>query len=324
MMHDPDTLASAYLDGELTDEERRTAEADPAVMAEVEQLRALRAGLADVEPPTDDARDAAIGAAMAAFHERFGAAPAPAPHAAPERDAVVVPMWQRFASPRWLGTAAAAVVVVVGVGVIATQTGGDDDDSADSSDEPASEMMAVEEPTDDGGDLPDADADRIAESELADETFAAQVAEGDAADDMGMAEEPAEEPADEPAEESADDSDAADDMGDAPAGDAEDGSLLGPPPLDDPSLHFERDVPIVGPLQLRSAAWYLLAQRAEGALGPTPEYRCEFYNVLGSAPFDIDGVVSEVLIEIDEIDRIVYAVERDGCLVVATVDLDER
>ena len=45
-------LASAYLDGELTDDERRLAEADPAVMAEVEQLRALQAEIADVEPPT--------------------------------------------------------------------------------------------------------------------------------------------------------------------------------------------------------------------------------------------------------------------------------
>ena len=57
-------LASGYVDGDLTDDERRIAEADPAVMAEVEQLRALRAELADVPPPTTDARESAIAAAM--------------------------------------------------------------------------------------------------------------------------------------------------------------------------------------------------------------------------------------------------------------------
>ena len=322
MMHDPETLASAYLDGELTDEERLVAEADPAVMAEVEQLRALRAGLTDVEPPSDHAREAAIGAAMAAFHEQIVPAATPEPVVDRDTETTVVPMWRRFANPQWLGTAAAALVLVVGVGVIATRTGGDDDDSFDS----ATDAVA-DEPADDGGDLPDADAGRIAESELADETFAAE--SGDDAE-MEMADEPAsamvaEEPADDMAGDEMSDADAAEEPAEEPADEAaDDGGLdMFPPALDDPSLHFEFDAPIVGPVQLRAAAWYLLEQRDEGVLGPTPEYRCEFYNVLSEALFDVDGEIRAVLLEIDETQRTVYVVERDGCVVLASVELDE-
>ena len=77
-------LASAYVDGELTDDERRIAEADPGVMAEVEQLRALRASIADTEPAASEAREAAIAAAMSVYDERYAAAPATA-HARPRR-----------------------------------------------------------------------------------------------------------------------------------------------------------------------------------------------------------------------------------------------
>ena len=94
------------------------------------------------------------------------------------------------------------------------------------------------------------------------------------------------------------------------------------PALDDPSLHFDDDVPILGRLQLLGAAWWLLEQRDEGTLGPTPEYQCEFYNVLAVADYDVEGEFREVLIEIDEVERLVLAVDRDDCLIVAEVDLD--
>ena len=60
-------LASAYLDGALTDEERARAEADPEVMAAVERLGELRRALAAVEPPDRARRDAAINAALEVF-----------------------------------------------------------------------------------------------------------------------------------------------------------------------------------------------------------------------------------------------------------------
>ncbi|MAT05705.1 MAG: hypothetical protein CL424_11760 [Acidimicrobiaceae bacterium] len=331
MMHDPDTLASAYLDGELTDEDRRAAEADPAVMAEVERLRAVRVELGAVEPPSDTARESAIGAAMAAYHERFGGAAATHDEQVDEHDEaqddVVVPFVRRIASPQWLGVAAAAVVLVVAVGVVGTVAtrGADDQDDGDFATAEVMEDAAeepAEEPADEPLDLPDAADDRIAESEMADDVFSTQA--GDEADEdtaLEMAEEPASEPAaggEEPAEEAADEP-ASDDMGGADDGAGFDEV----PPLDDPSLHFEDDLAIVGPLQLRSAAWYLLDQRDAGELGPTPEYRCEFYNVLGVALFDVDGERREILLEVDEVNRIVYAVEREGCLVLTAVDLDE-
>ena len=71
-------LASAYLDGALTDEERAQAEADPEVMAAVERLGEVRRALAAVEPPDRARRDAAINAALGVFDsESRVAAPPP-------------------------------------------------------------------------------------------------------------------------------------------------------------------------------------------------------------------------------------------------------
>jgi hypothetical protein len=111
-------LASAYLDDALTDEERARAEADPDVMAAVEQLRGLRRTLSAVDPPDPARRDAAINAALAAFDaERRPAAPPPVSSLASRR------------ASRWFIGAAAALVLVIAGGILATrgdQDGGDD------------------------------------------------------------------------------------------------------------------------------------------------------------------------------------------------------
>lgn len=64
----PDELASAYLDDELTPDERAAVERDPAGRRRVEELRAARDALATA--PTDSidavARESAIAAALAA------------------------------------------------------------------------------------------------------------------------------------------------------------------------------------------------------------------------------------------------------------------
>lgn len=60
-------LANAYLDGELTDDERVFANADPVVLAEVERLRALQARVRTVDPPSSVAKERAITAALDAF-----------------------------------------------------------------------------------------------------------------------------------------------------------------------------------------------------------------------------------------------------------------
>ena len=62
-----DELASAYLDDDVTIEERAVVESDPGLLARVEQLRSVRAALAEpVVPPTAAQRDAAIAAALGA------------------------------------------------------------------------------------------------------------------------------------------------------------------------------------------------------------------------------------------------------------------
>jgi hypothetical protein len=63
----PDELASAYVDGEVTAEERARVEADPGLLARAAELRAARDFVRDapVEAPTASRRDAAIAAAAA-------------------------------------------------------------------------------------------------------------------------------------------------------------------------------------------------------------------------------------------------------------------
>jgi hypothetical protein len=111
-------LASAYLDGTLTDEERARADADPEVMAAVQRLGELRRALSAVDPPDPARRDVAINAALDAFDvARRPTAPPPASARSGRRSST----W-------FLGAAAAALVLVVAGGILATRgdEGGDD------------------------------------------------------------------------------------------------------------------------------------------------------------------------------------------------------
>ena len=105
-------LASAYVDGELTADERARAEADPVVMSMVEELRGVRRQLAVASPPDDPRRDAAIVAALAAA--------LPIPSIAARRRA-------RWMAP--VAAAAAALVLVVG-GIVVLRAGDDGEDQA--------------------------------------------------------------------------------------------------------------------------------------------------------------------------------------------------
>lgn len=120
--HPDDTFlrASAYLDGELEAAESARAEADPAVMAEVELLRALQTDVRAVEPPTPGARERAVSAALAAFDALQPAV----------ESTVVVPLRPRPAYTRWLAVAAAVVGIgLLGVIVATAGWGGDGDDA---------------------------------------------------------------------------------------------------------------------------------------------------------------------------------------------------
>jgi hypothetical protein len=146
---DPDELASALLDGLLTDDEEAAAKRDPVVVARLAELAEAREAVR--RPPAGPdpvARERGLAAALAAFEagdeageQRGAAVPAgttvsplgrrrPAARPAGVRDGT--PWRPRGTSGRrWL-TAAAIVLAVVGLGVLASNwdPGSDSTDTA--------------------------------------------------------------------------------------------------------------------------------------------------------------------------------------------------
>lgn len=141
---DPATaLASAYLDAEASDAEVARVESDPALLARVAELEALRDRLAVPTPPRDLVDDH-VAAALAAYST---------PIATPDTGTPADELTARRARQgrRWyeripLGAVAAAVVVIALVGAISQIDTGDSDDMAADT---ASEAL---ESTDDAGD----------------------------------------------------------------------------------------------------------------------------------------------------------------------------
>jgi hypothetical protein len=128
-------LASAYLDGAVTSDERARVESDPELMELVAVLRAVSVRVGDVEPPASDARERAIGAALDV-----------------DRPAGVVRLVPRSRMSRVLSYAAVVLAVgVVGSVAVVGLRGSGNDDLATSSDD--AEMFSVE--TDDAADSGD-------------------------------------------------------------------------------------------------------------------------------------------------------------------------
>ena len=128
-----DELISAYLDGEATPAEVAEVEADDALLARAEQLRAVRdAVAAPVTPPAADQRDQLISAALAVADASDAA----------RHEAKVVPLHR----PRrvLLAVAAAAILLaaVVSAGLIA---GRDDRDTFDMAAESSTAAPAAAE-----------------------------------------------------------------------------------------------------------------------------------------------------------------------------------
>jgi hypothetical protein len=100
-----DELASAYLDGEVTAEERALVEADPGLLQRAQELESARDALrtAPVEPISPVAREAAIAAAL---------------------DATVVVSLETHRARRGLRVAsiAAALLVALGAGALVVQS----------------------------------------------------------------------------------------------------------------------------------------------------------------------------------------------------------
>jgi hypothetical protein len=156
MNDDPTFLASAYLDGDVTDDERARVEADPALLAEVDRLRAVRLILGDIEPPPISVREAQLAEALATWDrlpdaERTGARRDVTPSgidaaAVAGAAAVTAPTplrdRRRTRSSRWLVGAAAAMVLVLAGGVaLQLASNGDEGSTADDA-ESTSELVA--------------------------------------------------------------------------------------------------------------------------------------------------------------------------------------
>jgi hypothetical protein len=119
-------LASRYLDGDLSVDERAAAASDPDVMAWVERFGGIQAALREPVEVDADQRDAAVAAALAAATTAGEAAPPPG------RDELAAARARRAGRMgRWLGAAAAVVGLAIGGAVLAANSGGDGDDSAD-------------------------------------------------------------------------------------------------------------------------------------------------------------------------------------------------
>lgn len=173
-MNDDDLtlLASAYLDGDVTADERARVEGDPDVLAEVDRLRSVRFLLGDVEPQAISVREAQLATALGVWDrlpepERTGArrdatplgidAAAVAGAASVTAPTPINGRRRTATSTRWLTGAAAALVLVLAGGV-ALQLGTDsDDDSASTADSEieATEALTATGPADDpaAGDL---------------------------------------------------------------------------------------------------------------------------------------------------------------------------
>jgi hypothetical protein len=146
---DPDDLASALLDGLLSDDEAAVARRDPAVAARLAELAAVRDAVRQPpRGPDPAARERGLAAALAAYDspdeadEPSGGVSSmgggrPTRPAAPRPDTPWRP--QGTAHRRWL-TAAAIVLVVVGVGILARNWDtGDADETSTARDESSSE-----------------------------------------------------------------------------------------------------------------------------------------------------------------------------------------
>lgn len=158
MNDDLTLLASAYLDGDASADERARVEGDPALLAEVERLRSVRILVGDVEPPSISVREAQLATALDIWDrlpepERTGArrdaTPAGVDAAAVAGAASVTISTaptgrRRSTSTRWLTGAAAALVLVLAGGV-ALQLGSDEaTDEATSAETAESEALVAD------------------------------------------------------------------------------------------------------------------------------------------------------------------------------------
>ncbi len=171
MIDDPSSLASRYLDGDVTADERAQVDGDPTLLADVTQLRVVRALLAERDEPVISMRERHLAAAFDAWDrlpaaERTGALRDATPDgvdsaAAAGLASISTPSTSRAGARRrrlqsttWLGAAAAGLVLVLAAGLVLRPGSSDDDSSssatADGATEPAAAQAESSASDDDG------------------------------------------------------------------------------------------------------------------------------------------------------------------------------
>ena len=301
-------LASAYLDGEVTPDERARVESDQELLDEVESLRQVRAVLgATAEPAPVSVRENHLAAALDVFDRMGETDPRDAtPSAA---SATPTPLAARRTRRDWNRTllgAAAALVIVAGVGAVirGVMVGTGDDDDSD-----ASDAAPADEPADEPA---EEEADAALESGALERIDEGEVF--DSGGDAESADEPAFEPADESATEPADESDEA--MEEEPAEEATDDAAS------DPS-----DPPAEADLVELSTEQDLIDFAAPAAFAPDGEFDAEapfttcadeFGIDRLAEPAVVDGVQVNIGIDIDTLTAFAYT---DECVEVLTAPL---
>lgn len=126
-------LASAYLDGDLSEAERALVESTPHLAALAAAFTQLRTEIADVSAPGSEARESALAASLSQFDTLFAATSTPS---AAQHSANVVPLsgrqvWRRrWTRPLLVAAASLILLGVAGVTVLNNTDGHDDDQSA--------------------------------------------------------------------------------------------------------------------------------------------------------------------------------------------------
>ncbi|NND75229.1 MAG: hypothetical protein HKN44_09505 [Ilumatobacter sp.] len=293
MNDDLTTLASSYLDGTVTADERAFVEADDELRAEVERLRQVRAVLGDNEPAPISVRERHLAAALDAWDrlpapDRTGvldATPAGADAAAVAGAAsVTAPVSladrRRFRRSNRMLAIAAGLVLVLGGGLIArsalrtSDSGGSDASSA-----------AVEEQD-------EASAQAGLDVLAAEETFGAEPVEAPSAT-LSVA-------------------------ADASQGDALIGSDEAPPEDDLTVLRSGDDLAVLADLFVRTAAAESADIAQDGELEP-PFDTCGLVDrIVGPALWDSEGLFdTPVVVGIDDELGEAIAYDEETCTVVA-------
>lgn len=300
MNEDSDQLASAYLDGELTADDRAAAEADREVMDDVARFAGVAAGLRSVDGPGRAAAESAVAAALAEFDA-----------AVPSGPGVIRP---RPALARVLGIAAAVVVVgALGVVVATGGLGGSDDQDSGAAVEDAATAEDTAEATQAAND----GADAGGEGSSMDAAEAAPTDGGRSSQDSGSVGdlEMADDMSEEMSEVLAEAGDAATDESIATA---EAPSVTAPPPLG-----FDPSEPLDTPGDLTAYGEYLLELETLSELPPTPNTNClppdpsAPVDILASTTYVLDDESADVLVAVDRESGIVSAIDPDTCEVVA-------